>query len=493
MLQAENVLVKTQAYTVNEDGTRTTGWNQPCNYFYNSDMQNTLTYGNGFTDYTYDEQGRVATKIEYTDYAGAFNRMTQYTYDADGNVTKKVETTQWGSNTYEYSNFENGEYKHYSVLYSGTDTPTEYDVLVSFDEKGRLARRYGQSQGTIEIFTYDENGVLTQKESDYVADGNLDSQVDAANSYSYAKYEYTYNTDGTLARIRTSRNSWNYATSAMGQTVSEEDYTYEDLKGEWAAKNFTAEAGEANTVKLSWDAVSGADSYKVIYPVSYKNDTLTTSDTKLTTESLVDGTYSFVVVPVVSGAVKNVVPARQTVVVKDNTKVAATDFDFVEALHDTITIVYSPDYSYDQEVYTVTVCWKEANPDLVTDHVLSYGPNSYDTCHVYDITVDENGLYTGKANLQSYTCVDTDWTTYETTPKDVTLGIYLIYKTGLADLSNTKVVRVAEVAKEKDPVALDAVRVNSAVHSIYNLNGQRQQNLKTPGLYIVDGRKVQIR
>ena len=490
--QAGNVLVGTKGYTVTiaEDGTeeRTPNASSDAQYLYNAQGQQYLKVANGFTEYRYDEAGLLSAEVAYTNYNSAFQNMARYTYDEAGNVITKVVSTPNMTTTYTYGNYVNGQYTHYEVVYStNPDNPTVFDVVAKFDDQNRLVRRYGQSAKTLEVMTYNGQGLLATLESEWKAEDYSDGlAVDPASS-SYSRSEYTYNADGTLARVRSIRQGWDYASQSYALSVSDVDYVYADVDFSKVPANLRLEVQPVNMIAATWDAVEGAEAYIVTWNKSYGNETVTVATNSIVTPVLEDGLYYVNVQPVIAGEALAVSSTRTPIQVKDNTKLPATDFAFVSALH--TVILHDGEWPWTEESYTVTVSWKEPETTgVVTGRKLSYGPSEWDQAALYDVELVD-GVYTGKADLQSYACVDTNWDTMETSPKDVALSVVLVYTTGAADKSNEQVVKVAEVATEpgeepgEDPVVgLQGVQSVRNIQA-FNLNGQRVAGLK--GVQIV--------
>lgn len=478
--QAGNVLVANKGYdvTVDESGveTRTESRGSEVTYTYNADGQRYLKFRNGYTEYRYDEAGRVSIEIAYTNYGSQLNYMERNAYDAEGNLVTKTRTSGSGDvTTTTYSDFENGQYKHVEVLYSYSDKPQAMDVVVAFDDQNRLIRRFGASANMLEVMTYNEAGQLSAVEQDYFNDGySADLSLDPT-SPSYSKKVYTYGEDGQVTCIRTIRSS----------SISDEDYIYADVDFSKAPKNLKAVAGANNTIELTWDAVEGAEAYNVIRNKDYGNDTIKVVTNSYVVPTLMDGTYYLQVSPIIGGKLLAVSSTRVPCKVKDTSKVPATDFQFLSAVHE--LIVHNESWGdWSEETYTVTVSWKEP-AEGVQGRKLSYGPSEWDRVDITDVTTTD-GVSTGKAILQSYACVDTNWDTNETTPKNLSLSCILVFATGNADPSNVVTVKVAEVATEKEedtPTAVDAA-VSAVVvgRQAYTVNGQRAAGFQS-GISIV--------
>jgi len=475
-LQAENVLVGVQSYTVvtAEDGTETLNKGYiTIEHYYNAQLQNHVSFSNGFITKKYDEQGRLTTETTYNNYGGAFQKQVRNEYDEAGNLVKATSEMTTYTSVVEYSNFQNGVATHTKTTQN--DVVKEEDILMTFTEAGLLARSV--SNNTVTAYTYNEAGQTTLVESEWIADATLESVFDPTSS-DYSKKVYTYNEDGTLKAIRTINT---YSTI-------EEQYTYADVKGEWAPQNVAATAAAGNIVTVTWDAVEGAEGYVVTYPKTDNGifaDTVKTNE--LVTASLIDGNYYFLVRPIIGGEVKAAASNRKYLEVKDNTKVAATDFAFVSTSYEETPNSWG---GTDQN-YVSVFTWKEADPSLVTGRKLSYGEASYQQVDLYDVEVAADGTCTGKANLSIWNALDPDENWNYTIAKELTLAVILQYATGAADKSNAVVVNIKEES-EKPTVAIAEIR-EAAEAAAYTLDGQLCKGTLTKGFYVVGGKKIVVR
>lgn len=478
-LQAENVLVGTQSYMINvaEDGTETATKAQSTQNYYNDQLQNHISFANGFITKKYDEQGRLSTETYYNNNGGVYQKQVINEYDEEGNLVKVTTKQSWGESVTEYSNFENGVATHTAITQN--EQTTETDIPYTFNEAGQILRTV--SNNTLSVYTYNEAGQLEMIESEWIQDATLESELDPA-SQNYSKKVYSYNEDGTLKAIR----------SISTYSINEEQYIYADIKGEWAPQNVTAEASaeKVNVICLQWDAVADAEGYLVSYP---KSDFGVQADTVWTnayeTITLVDGSYSFMVQPIFGGEAVAAASNRVLANVKDESKTPATDFTVARLWYEETENSWG---GLDQ-VYVVECKWNESNPDKVSARKLSYGASEWDVIDLYDVKTFADGTCMGKANISIWTALNPDENWEYNQPKDLNTSIVLTYATGAADKSNEVVVNCMNEAIEKPEAdALQKVETSSNA-SVYSIDGQRHQGALTPGFYVVGGKKIVVR
>lgn len=184
---------KTEYFGINADGARS--WTTEYSYDENGNLVEERT-GNTVAVMTYDEEGRLVSKISY--YKDECNAENYFVYDEAGFVIEETrierysdEVTYTFTITYDENHtqatieqFKNGEPNGVTTETYNTDgqvlTSTVHDVngnwkrtqTWEYDEEGRLLQEgnYSRSETQADyltIYTYDENGLLLSKNVDY--------------------------------------------------------------------------------------------------------------------------------------------------------------------------------------------------------------------------------------------------------------------------------------------------------------------------------------
>lgn len=203
------------------DGSGTSETEYEYDEFGNKVSENHVTYGGGST-FEYDEYGNV-TSSRYVAPTGSYGTITEMTYDASGNVLTKVSKglDQKLSSEYTYTydeagfvvdevqkqHYNNTEY-HYVITYNADHTEATIQsyqneqsigytnetynqngdllrsdsyaadgtwksaVACEYDTQGRISVEWHYSSSELQadydvIYTYDENGLLVDKNVDY--------------------------------------------------------------------------------------------------------------------------------------------------------------------------------------------------------------------------------------------------------------------------------------------------------------------------------------
>ncbi|MDR0287298.1 MAG: S8 family serine peptidase, partial [Clostridiales bacterium] len=139
--------------------------------------------------YTYNLGGQLTST---TDTNGI---KTTYTYDEYGNMTSETYTQGVNVIRKEYSNFATGEPEMYKIFVNGEEV---YNIWISINDSGDDTSVYSRGNPTVLIYySYDKNGNLTQKYSEYSFDKEL-YEYNPSNTVKNASYVYFgYNADNT--------------------------------------------------------------------------------------------------------------------------------------------------------------------------------------------------------------------------------------------------------------------------------------------------------
>jgi YD repeat-containing protein len=223
--------------------------------FYNTNLEDTVTNGNGkVTTYTYDAMGRV-TGIGYAD-GGSIG----YSYDADGNVTAMTDAT--GTTTYTYNNLNQLTKK---------TLPNAQTISYGYDNAGNLTSK--TDSGGTTAYGYDPANEVTSVTDranraysvGYDQDGNMTS-LGFPNGVTQ---QMSYNTNGQLSAISAAKSgypaltsfSYSYTNPASGQ-LTLLPYTVTGTSG--ATQNLTFDTSNSLTqdiLKSSRGAQTGSYFY----------------------------------------------------------------------------------------------------------------------------------------------------------------------------------------------------------------------------------------
>ena len=183
----------TEYFQIKDDGSR--GWVNT--YSYDENGYNTqINTGNGLYTMTYDEEGRMLSKV-YA-YKGEVKSETYYTYDGNGYVTEEKCIERYDEEvTYTYEINYNDDYSEaiISQYKSGEPNGTTYETYnaagqvltsevydpdgnwrsgqtYSYDDAGNLLQQGNYTSvetqaDYITYYTYDEKGLLISKDVDY--------------------------------------------------------------------------------------------------------------------------------------------------------------------------------------------------------------------------------------------------------------------------------------------------------------------------------------
>lgn len=261
-------------------------------YFYNDKAQLVWElFGLNIRIYSYNDAGQNTSMTQYAwVYAENTYKATKeevYTYDAEGNLTEKsVDNTlanPYGAKmSYKYYDYVNGvatyydEYKNGNLYYM-------YKQLPEFDSSNRLVKC---------LVMYADPDKYPNPTHETVDYSSRDREITKS-----------YDEDGNLISENDGKVTYNY--------------TYTDLKAEYAPANFKSQV-VGNRTELSWDAVPGAEKYILTYEQKVE-------EVMGTSKSVVvgDGERWFAVQAVIDGEVRNAAFTSSTMT--DPGKLPVTD------------------------------------------------------------------------------------------------------------------------------------------------------------------------
>lgn len=234
-------------------------------YYYNG--QNQLIWEQYSTVrkvYSYDDNGNSVNMSMYSwveaDKQFKLTRIEDYTYDENGNLAsntwvKSPGTAFEGGGSYTYSDYVDGIATRWNEYGKSGDLFYLYKTEVKKDAAGKVVSR-----------------------TDYYADPDKDP-----NDFSgvEAEYTYTYNPDGTLL------------TETKGKTST--TYTYAEVNAAYAPTNISATNNGGN-VTFKWSEVAGAEKYILSYDLrrvevngTEYNATLAVGNHPFTVQAVIDG------------------------------------------------------------------------------------------------------------------------------------------------------------------------------------------------------------
>jgi len=469
-------------------------------YYYNANNQNSVeTTSSAHYRYNYNADGTIASRESWNFSNGVFckTQVNEYEYDADKNMTKTttkkydVDGNVTSTSGSLYEDYENGYYKVMKNFSADGTVTYESHYQLTFNDAKQIVSsiqltgaEFDQpNQGT--FYTY-ENGLLAREVMAYYTPGAEEGQEW---SNVIQTTVYTYNSDNTI-------NTSTVITDSRGiHNEVEWRYTYATLDPALIPQNLTADGTiGGNEVYLKWDAVADATGYVVMY------DNLTAEvegKTEFITPMLKDGLHYFAVQAVVGGEKKNL-SDFVTASVKDEGNVPMENFQVLAA--EKVEIESYGNISY---YYNLTLSWdvpEGASPisdyKVYVDKGESWKPSANYTTGMPEADKKEtyndvNSWVTDRQNFYWYTFEDTEWDQDAGETKslgkgpDCKLWICAIYATGESKPSNVVDVNIYNLANgESGITTINNDNRNGAVE-IYNLSGQRVNNLIDGQVYIV--------
>ena len=381
-----------------------------------------LSAPNGYRaiEYTYNDLGQVATETEFIGTRN--NGTTTYTYDAHGQVISMVNSRGGmpiqSQNTYDAAGHlilhEIMNPMNPSIVLSATEYIYEDDILV---------RMSVSSQGIVSsttAFTYNASGVLTQT------------------------------------------STYNVQTAVTTTTL----FSYSDIDASFVPQDVQAVTNPGNTVTLSWTGSATG--------VIYDGTILWLRDgqdaTGITTDVLLDGTYTFYVINNGNAAI---VPE---VTVFDDTKVGVSNVQ----LNGELTYGYVEQTNYYGEVqvvrsYNIPISWELPAGSQPQSYIIYYNST-------YRVLVEDG-------SLREYVIPATSVTAWSMATGEYTLPfeirVIAVYATGQAEPAN--VVTFTQEESEKiiaDHVA-DIPSRSAAAAEAYTLDGLRLNAVPRKGTYLL--------
>lgn len=469
-------------------------------YYYNANNQNSVeTTSSMHYRYNYNADGTIASREQWSNSGNAFykSNVNAYEYDADKNMTKVTityynadgEATSSSGSLYE--DYENGYYKVMKNISADGTVTYETHYKYTFNEANQITSSIQMTGAEFDqpnlgtFYTY-ENGLLVKEFTAYynasAAEGEEWSNVTSTTVY-------TYNSDNTI-------NTSTVITDSRGMHNEVEwRHTYATMDPALIPQNLTADGTiGGNEVYLKWDAVAGASGYVVMYDNSVAE---VEGKTEFITPMLKDGLHYFAVQAVVGGEKKNL-SDFVTTSVKDEGNVPMENFQVLAAEK-----VEVESYGWISYYYNLSLSWDvPANASPISDYKVYvdkgdtwYPSTTYtsgmpeaDKKETYN---DVNTWVTDRQNFYWTTFEDTEWDADAGETKslgkgpDCKLWICAIYTTGESQPSNVVEVNIYNLANGEDGIVSVKTDNSKAPVEIYNLSGQRVNNLIDGQVYIV--------
>lgn len=453
---------------------------------YDAANNNTVQYNDyGLNLYTY--ANGLKTVSDYYSYSNGLLALSPascqtYTYDAEGHLIKAV--TLDGNYEYEYGGYIDAEnYSTYASIYKGEPSYV-YNYKYTFNEAGKIATRAqimkpgeeGEYINTYSVYSYNELGQISKIVSgtytvDETAEEGFTIQSPTVN-------EYTYNVDGTMATMTSvSESRW-------GTYKNMTKYIYAEVAAKYVPQNVKAVSNIGNTVTLTWDAVEGATSYKVLVDCIAKD----VEGTTFTTDVIADGEHMFFVQAVIDGVARNICDVVKASV-KDEGNIPATDF--------AIGRIAAVPTDWGSTNYAVEFTWKmPAGCSEVQEHgfVLDYGVSEWgyaqqkDLSQQYNLyedywpTVDENG--NGSTIVMFYESDLAVWDNDESAYVGVVkpFSIIVNYVSGLSQKSNVVEANIIELYNQAEGVEANDAE-EATIVSYTTISGIEVAN-PTEGIFV---------
>ncbi len=443
-------LVRIDSYsvTIDETGAETITFSNSGNINYydktNALVMDQNNYSRNF--YSYNADGTVAAEESWgwsTNTGWALSSKSDYVYNEAGMPIK-------------YGNFESGNYTEIGydekggtismVNYYGGAASYSVTYNNQYNEQGLLTisdqiMADGVTINQRTINTYNADGSLAKSETGYYV-----GEGEALNSPTINTY--TYNTDGSIQKVRT------VSSSRWGDFTTDNVYVYADFAAAYAPQNVKAAAGANNTVTVTWDAVEGASAYIVIYDQSTEQVTATS----FTTGSLLDGEHQFFVQAVIGEEGRNI-GDMAVASVKDTGKLPAEGFKVIG--------VEVGEDQWGSVAYNTTVQFTipEGHSEITGYKLFYSDASSYSYVTLADVTIEGNTA-TATAALSTYNVGTYNYDTYEYDLGIVPLFAVITYASGDADASN---IERWDFAANESSIA--SATLTSAPVAIYTVGG----------------------
>lgn len=366
-------------------------------YYYNEQNQLVwMIFGTTRNEYTYNEAGQLAS-MKQNAWVEANKQFTllkteTYQYDANGNVVLNTVEKNGSTDTYEYSDFENGIAK--TTVYC---------------ERGKY---YYDRKTTIEYNADNTVAAIRTQEfdRDYPEDGY----------YKLEDTEYTY-TDG----YKTAEKQISYKSDGSVRKTFTMDFAYTEVGSAYVPRNLKA-VEQNGTVNLSWDAVEGATAYVISYDLN--RETVTDCQYQLVATT---GERIFAVQAIVGDELRNA--AFASVEVFDPGKLPVTDLA-VGTVTETVEETESSELAT-RTFYNIPLSWTmPAGHSKVVKFNFYYNSKTYGKDCRVSVTEPAITSYTLKVDPFEVAEWDEEGTPY----KGIETPIYMTitYETGESEKSN---------------------------------------------------------
>ena len=421
-------------------------------YYYNAQNQLTwMDFGTTHRVYTNNEAGQLAELKQYAwvDGRGEYDLLQTETYEygADGNVSKKTVEKKTGTETYEYSDYENGVAKK-TVLNDRDKYFYDWRTIIEYNDDQTIA------------------AIRTEEfDRDYPDDGY----------YKLEDYEYTY-ADGYRATEK--RIAYKYDGSVRS-TVTK-TFTYADLDPKYAPTNIKASYNaEENCFEFSWDPVEGAASYQV----DYEGNSQTIMGCAFRT-SLTTGQHTISVRAEVDGISRNA--SFVTVESADPGKLPVATFS-IGTIYETIEETES-DAAPTRTFYNIPISWTLAvGHSKVEKFYIYYDSHTYGNGTRVGVLDPKATSYLLK--LDPYEVADWDEEGNLSKGLDVPIYMTVVYTTGESDKSEVITVNPHKLLGHDTAIegVSEATAKAASDSAVFNLMGQRAGH--SEGIVIKAGRK----
>lgn len=416
-------------------------------YDYYYDAQNRLVwmeFGTTRREYNYNEAGQLTELKQYAwvDGRSEFSLLQTETYEYgnDGNVARKVVVKSSGTDTFDYSDYENGVAR--KTVYNDRD-------------------KYFYDWRTTIEYNADQTIAATRTEE-------LDRDFPEDGYYKLEDYEYTY-ADG----YRDSETKIAYKYDGSIRSTLTTRFTYADVDAKFAPANLKA-SGQS-TVTLTWDAVEGATGYVVTYDMQRH----VVEGCSFTT-TLGTGTHTLSVRAEVDGALHNA--SFVTVESSDAGKLPVASFcigDVYETVEET-----ESEEAPTRTFINIPLSWTltEGHSEVVKYNIY-YDSKTYGKA--VRVSVTDPAATSFLLKVDPFEVADWDEEGKLTTGLDVPIFMTVVYTTGESENSEVITINPFKLLGYESGVMNPVAKEDAALYSIQGLRIAAPRK----GIYVRGGKK----